>query len=93
MEGSAGMKYWIYFKCYQWNILFYLHLSSAAIIIEATVAHFSSEKEVHYGPYVLKRFEKKLARAASVLITQSCFTPFEKWNQVFNGLDGLKGLP
>ncbi len=30
------------------------------------------------------------ARAASVLITQSWFSSFEKQYQVFNGLDGLK---
>ena len=32
------------------------------------------------------------ARAASVLSTHSCFTPFEEWHQASNGLDGLKGL-
>ena len=33
----------------------------------------------------------KGTRAASVLSTQSCFTSFENWYKVFDGLDGVKG--
>ncbi len=51
---------------------------SLALITKSNPADFHDNPICSQGP-----------RAASVLSTQSGFTPFEKLYQVFNGLDGL----